>query len=52
MDEQRQVDQFEPIYNSSVQIQDVASKTYQERWTREPGGEKGSARHEDDDDNI
>ncbi len=28
MDEQRQDDQLEPIYNSSVPIQDVALKTY------------------------
>ena len=53
MDEQRQDDQLEHIYNSSVPIQDVA---YRERWTIETGGEKGSvrsvlaARHDDDDD--
>ena len=38
MDEQRQDDQPEPIYNSSVPIKDVALKTYQERWTIETGG--------------
>ena len=38
MDEQRQNDQLEPTYNSSVPIQDVASKTYRERWTIETGG--------------
>ena len=56
MDEQRLDDQPEPIYNSSVSIQDVAWKTFRERWTIERGGEKGSgrsvqaARHDDDDD--
>ena len=54
MDEQRQDDQLEPTYNSSVPIQDVALKTYQKRWTIEKGGERGSgisvlaARHDDD----
>ena len=39
-------------------IQDVALKTYQERWTIETGGERGSGRsvlaaqHDDDDDNF
>ena len=43
------------IYNSSVPIQDVALKTYRERWTIETGGKRGSgrsvlaARHDDDD---
>ncbi len=56
MDEQRQDDQLEPIYNSSVPIQDVALKTYRERWTIETGGERGSGRsvlavrHDDEDD--
>ena len=51
MDEQRQDDQLEPIYNSSVPIQDVALKTYQEQWT---GGRSRSgrstlvARHDDE----
>ena len=31
MDEQRQDDHLEPIYNSSVPIQDVALKTYREK---------------------
>ena len=44
IDEQRQDDQLEPIYNSSVLIQDVAWKTFQERWTIETGGERGSER--------
>ena len=56
MDEQRQDDQLEPIYNSSVLIQDVALKTYQERWTIEMGCERGSGRSmlvvQHDDDNI
>ena len=55
MDEQRQDDQLEPIYNSSVPIQDVAFKTFREQWTIETGGERGSGRsvlavqHDDDD---
>ena len=55
MDEQRQDDQLEPIYNSSEPIQDVALKTYRERWMIEMGGKAGSGRsvlvacHEDDD---
>ena len=44
MDEQREDDQLEPIYNNSVLIQDVALKTYRERWTIETGGERGSGR--------
>ena len=56
MDEQRQDDQQEPIYNSSVLILDRALKTSQERWMIEMGGKRGSgrsmlaARHNDDDD--
>ena len=56
MDEQRQDDQQEPIYDSSVPMQDIALKTSQERWTIETNGENGSgrsvlaARHDDDDD--
>ena len=52
MDEQRQDDQLEPIYNNSV------VKTSRERWTIEKGGEWGSgrsvpaARHDDDDDDV
>ena len=55
MDEQRQEDQLEPIYNSSLPIQDVALKTYQERWTIEMDCRSGlgksvlAARHDDDD---
>ena len=44
MEEQRQDDQREPIYNSFVPIQDVALKTYRERWTIEKGGRRGSGR--------
>ena len=57
MDEQRQDNLLEPIYNSSVPIQDVALKTCRKQWTIEKGGRKESeisvlmARH-DDDDNI
>ena len=56
MDEQRQGDQLEPTYDSSVSIRDVALKTCRKQWTIEKGGEKGSgisvlmARHDDDDD--
>ena len=32
MDEQRQDDQLEPIYNSSMPIQDNALNTTWERW--------------------
>ena len=55
MDEQRQDNQLEPTYNSSVPIQDVALKTCRKYWTIEKGGEKGSgmslllARYDDDD---
>ena len=43
-DEQRQDDQLEPIYNSSVPIQYVALKTYREWWTIEKVGGRGSGR--------
>ena len=55
MDGQRQDNQQEPIYNNSVLIQDVALKTYRERWMIETGGERGSGRsmlaawHDNDD---
>ena len=58
MDEQKQEDQLEPTYNSSVPIQDVALKICREQWTIEKGSEKGSgksvltARHNDDDANL
>ena len=54
MDEQMLDDQQEPIYHSSVPIQDVAWKTYRERQMIETGGKRGSgksvlvARHDDD----
>ena len=56
MDEQRQNDQLEPIYNSSVPIRDVALKTYPKRWTIMKGSGIWSgismlmAWHDDDDD--
>ena len=56
MDEQRQGDQLETIYNSLVLTQDVAWKTYREPWMIETGGERESGRsvlmvwHDDDDD--
>ena len=56
MDEQRQDDQLESIYDNSMPIQDAALGTYWERWTIEVGGEWGSGRsvlavwHDDDDD--
>ena len=55
MDEQRQDDQREPIYNSSVPIQDINLKTSSEQWTLETGGKRGSRKsmlvvqHDDDD---
>ena len=42
MDEQRQDNQLEPIYSSSVPIWDVALKTCPKQWTIEKGGERGS----------
>ena len=35
MDEQMQDDQLEPLYNSSVPIQDIALKTLWEQWNRD-----------------
>ena len=52
MNKQKLDDQLEPIYNSSVPIQDIALKTYREWWTIEMGGERGSVRHDDDDDDL
>ena len=58
MDGQSQDDHLEPIYKSSVLIQDKALKTSWERWMKETGSERGSgrsslaARHDDDDDDI
>ena len=54
-DEQRQDDQLEPIYSSSMQIRDVVLQACWKQWTIEKGGEKGSgisvmmAGHDDDD---
>ena len=56
MDKQRQDNQLEPIYNSSVPIWDIALKTSRKQWTIEMGSERGSGRsvlaawHDDDDD--
>ena len=44
MDEQRQDDQLERIYNSYVLVQGIALKTSREQWTIETGGERGSGR--------
>ena len=56
MDEKRLNDQLEPIYSSSVPIQNVAWKTWREWWTIAMGDERGSeksmlAAWQDDDDN-
>ena len=40
MDEQRQDDQLEPIYNSSVPIQNITLKSSRERWTIKTGSER------------
>ena len=44
MDKQKQDNQPEPTYNSSVPIEYVALKTYQKQWMIEKGGERGSGR--------
>ena len=44
MNEQILDDQLEPIYNSSVPIQDIAWKSSREQWTSETGGRRGSGR--------
>ena len=55
MAEQKQGDQLEPIYRSSMMIQGVALRTCRKRWTMGSGGERGSgifvlmARQDDDD---
>ena len=55
MDEQRQDDQLEHTYSSSMPIKDIALKTYRERWTIEKDEVGGlgwftlAARHDDDD---
>ena len=56
MDVQRQDNQLEPTYSSTVSIQGVSLKIYRKQWTIEKGSEKGSgvsvlmAWHDDDDD--
>ena len=57
MDEQKQDNQLEPTYNSSVLIQAVTLKTYWKRWMIEKGNGKGSGRsmlvvRQDDDDDL
>ena len=55
MAEQKQDDQLEHTYSSSVRIRDVALKTCQRRWTIGRSGKSGAAisvlaaRHDDDD---
>ena len=55
MAEQKQDDQLEPTYNSSVRIWDVALRTCQKWWTIGRSGKRGSgismlaARQDDDD---
>ena len=44
MDEQMLDDQLEPIYDSSVLINDVTWKTFRERRTIETDGERGSGK--------
>ena len=56
MDDQKQDDQLEHTYNSSVRIRDAALKICQRLWTIGKSGERGSgvsvlaAWHDDDDD--
>ena len=56
MDVQRQDDQVEPTYSSSVPIRDVALRTCRKQWTIGRGGERELVisvlivRHDDDDD--
>ena len=42
MDEQRQDDQLDLTYSSSVPIRDVTLMTYRKQWTTGKGGERGS----------
>ena len=57
MDEQRQDNQLEPTYRSSVLIWDVAMRICQKQWTIGSRGTRGSGismlivQHDDDDDN-
>ena len=41
MDDQRQDDQLEPTYSSSVPIRDVVQKTNRKQWTIGRVGERG-----------
>ena len=56
MDFQKQDDQLEPTYSSSVRIWDVTLRTCRKQWVIRRGGERGSgislliAWHNDDDD--
>ena len=54
IDKQKQDDQFEPTYSSSMLIRDVALKTCRKQWTIGRDGERGIsvliARQDDDDD--
>ena len=56
--EQKQDEELEPTFSSSVRIRDVALRTYQKRWMIGRSGERWSgisvlaARHDDDDDDI
>ena len=58
MAEQKQGDQLEPTYSSSVWIRGVALRTYRKRWTIGSGVERGSrifmlmTRQDDDDDDF
>ena len=59
MDEQSLEDQLEPIFRSSIPIQDVALKTCRELWEIETGSARGPGRSaqavqrdDDDDDDI
>ena len=55
MDEQKQDDQLEPTYSSSVPIRYVALRTCRKQWMIKKGDEKGSGisvlmvQHDDDD---
>ena len=44
MDEQKEDNQLEPMYNSSLLIQDTALKTSRKQWMIETGGKRGSGR--------
>ena len=58
IDKQRQDNQLEPIYNSSVPIQHIAFRTSRAQWKIKTDGERGSRRsmvvalHDDDEDDI